>query len=443
MFTFNNKEYRNLQEQVLENKQEIARHWQVDRVLADFGIKVLGRVDDASDLPETEGENYGVGYLVGTVAPYDVYVWTRANEDVGEPEPYWLNIGSISIVGPEGPAGKSIQSARITESGHLQLTFTDTTTVTVEGTSLIGPAGTDGAQGPMGPQGPQGKQGIQGEPGPQGPQGPQGPAGSFNIKGSLSDADLLPDANSMKSGDAYIVNVDGVTHLYVITGYEGDYSWQDTGVLSAGTTITVNGETVSSWNADVKLDKTVSPSILYGTDNAGDQIHYNVTSVVNGGAVVQREVSGDIIVAEPIENYAAAPKIYVDNKVNSTNWKNYTVTVQSGGSIAPGYQFANLVNIMGSSNATAFMNAQEKRIVIEGTLATGYQPMVVVDITRQTNKASTYCPFWGLPNTDGTIDSTEMYLLDLTSSQRVYIRKASDLTVVNYYEGLRLSFKWK
>lgn len=96
---------RNIQEQVEENKRQIAKHWDVDRVLADFGIKMLGRFDSYEDIEDfDEGENYGNAYLIGTEEPYDVYVWTRADENAGQPKPYWLDIGPISLVGPQGPA---------------------------------------------------------------------------------------------------------------------------------------------------------------------------------------------------------------------------------------------------------------------------------------------------------------------------------------------------
>ena len=171
MFIFEDKEYRSLQEQVQTNKEEIAKHWNVDRVLADFGIKVYGRVEYPDLLPETEGENYGAGYLVGLEVPYDVFVWTRANEDAGEPEPYWLNIGKISIVGPEGPAGKSIVSGSMSAAGNLIFTLSDGSAIKIDG-DFKGPKGDQGIQGPQGPQGPRGEQGPTGSQGPRGEQVP-------------------------------------------------------------------------------------------------------------------------------------------------------------------------------------------------------------------------------------------------------------------------------
>ena len=139
MFQLNNKEYRNLEEQVLQNKQDIARHYNIDRVLADFGITVLGRVNSFDVIADIdEGENWGYGYLVGEEAPYEVYVWTRANPDVGKDAPYWLNIGSISIVGPVGPAGRSITNVSINSNYQLVFNFSDGSTLTLA-QSIRGP----------------------------------------------------------------------------------------------------------------------------------------------------------------------------------------------------------------------------------------------------------------------------------------------------------------
>lgn len=166
MFEYKNVEYRNLQEQVLKNKEEIARHWNVDRVLADFGITVLGRVDTYDDIKDLdEGENWGYGYLVGTAEPYTVYVWTRPNLNVGEPDPYWLNIGSISIVGPEGPRGRdggqgprgwSIFDVRQLDDGRLLIAYGDPSPKG-EGYDIMY---TQPLKGPQGIQGVKGEKGL-------------------------------------------------------------------------------------------------------------------------------------------------------------------------------------------------------------------------------------------------------------------------------------------
>lgn len=93
---------RNLEEQVQKNKEDIAAHYNVDRVLADFGIKVVGQVSSEADLPDpsTYTGDYGDAYAVGEQEPYTFYIWTRADVDAGHPDDYWFNIGQLAIVGP-------------------------------------------------------------------------------------------------------------------------------------------------------------------------------------------------------------------------------------------------------------------------------------------------------------------------------------------------------
>ena len=333
MFEFNNREYRSLQEQVLENKEEIAKHWNVDRVLADFGIKVYGRVEDPYLLPDNEGDNYGAGYLVGTEAPYDVYVWTRANEDAGEPEPYWLNIGKISIVGPAGPAGKSIVNVGITGADKLWFEFSDGTVIKLS-ESIRGPQGERGAQGPQGPQGIQGKQGVQGPSGPRGERGPQGPAGTFNIRGTLSSVNQLPDAAIAEMGDAYLIldDVLGTYNLYVLVGEGSGRYWQNTGALGAGTTITVNGQTVASWNADTKVDRINTSSTnprAYAIAQSGNQYLHTISRATETKprALPVYNDNGQLRTAAPTEDGHAATKSYVDSKVATAGGLNMELLV--------------------------------------------------------------------------------------------------------------------
>ena len=320
MFEINGIEYRNLQEQVLKNKEEIALHWQVDRVLADFGITVLGRVNTPEDLPESEGENWGYGYLVGEEAPYQVYVWTRANPNVGASEPYWLNIGSISIVGPQGPAGRSIRDAQINSSFQLVLTFSDGSQVTL-GNSLRGPQGPKGATGATGPQGPQGTQGIQGPQGPRGPQGPMGRAGALNIIGTFSSVSQAPDPLDRELGDAFILSSGNSTTLYILTGdplASATYAWQET-TFGGGTEVTVNGAVQSTWSADTKIDKKL-PEIgrsVYYADSNGEQGLWPMSEHANSQSVALRWGGGTLAVGTPTAANHAATKSYVDNLIDN------------------------------------------------------------------------------------------------------------------------------
>lgn len=82
MLAFGNREFRNLQEQVLKNQQDIEAIEGGSMVIGEFGIKVIGQVTTPEQLPDPEiyeGE-YGDAYLVGTQAPYDYYIYTRAFE---------------------------------------------------------------------------------------------------------------------------------------------------------------------------------------------------------------------------------------------------------------------------------------------------------------------------------------------------------------------------
>lgn len=89
---------RNLEEQVLENQKNILHHYEIERIIADWGIKVVGRLDEW-EIP-TGSFEYGDAYAVGPEGgPFVFYIYTRGNPD------YWFDYGAISIVGPQGPEG--------------------------------------------------------------------------------------------------------------------------------------------------------------------------------------------------------------------------------------------------------------------------------------------------------------------------------------------------
>ena len=62
-----------------------------------LGIKVIGHVD-ALPIPDGTYE-YGDAYTVGTDAPYDMWIYTRADESHWEA--YWFNIGKFPAPGPQ------------------------------------------------------------------------------------------------------------------------------------------------------------------------------------------------------------------------------------------------------------------------------------------------------------------------------------------------------
>ena len=76
MLTIDGKELRNLEEQVQANKDRIDNLISSGGVLDEFGIKVVGEIDDISQLPDAstyQGE-YGDAYAIGTQPPYTLYV---------------------------------------------------------------------------------------------------------------------------------------------------------------------------------------------------------------------------------------------------------------------------------------------------------------------------------------------------------------------------------
>ena len=73
MLQFGNKEFRNLEEQVEKNAQDIQDFKDGNQTIAEFGITVVGILATADELP-AQGENFGDAYLIGTQTPYDMRV---------------------------------------------------------------------------------------------------------------------------------------------------------------------------------------------------------------------------------------------------------------------------------------------------------------------------------------------------------------------------------
>lgn len=319
------KTYRNLEEQVLKNMQDIEQHYKMDRVLADFGIRIIGRLDAWPAPPPPAPQNYGDAYAVGTTSPYYFYIWTRGSAGTDTPDDYWFPLGELAIVGPQGPQGvpgNGISSAIVNGEYRLVLTFTDGTQYTSE--SIRGEAG------PRGPQGPQGNQGIQGPQGPQGPrgiQGPAGPAAALTILGGLNSEAQLPDPTTQTRGNAYLVLVDGVTHLFLIVGTEAsNYYWFDAGPLLGGTYIYVGGEPAAEWNADTKVDKITATGAyvrLYGIETDGSQRTVNATPDAVAGSVPMRDGNGNFKVGTGTNPTDAANLKYIADNVARILFKQY------------------------------------------------------------------------------------------------------------------------
>lgn len=259
MFVIDDKTYRNIQEQVQKNKEDIAAWTNIQFTLDSFGITVLGVVESAEDIPEDE-YSYGDAYLVGTEEPYDIYIFTR-NGESGE----FINMGPLSIVGPQGPQGPKGDKGDTGEQG---------------------PRGYTGATGATGAQGAQGPQGETGAQGPQGIQGPQGdPGESFLIAGNITNVSQLPDPSTAPRNEAYVLDDGDIStpnQLYYITGAEGEEVWSHATFAGTGTTVSVNGSPVSTFDADTKQDTLVSGLNIKTINNQSILGSGNIT--VAGGA---------------------------------------------------------------------------------------------------------------------------------------------------------------
>lgn len=220
MITIDNKEYRNLEEQVEWNKTMISKVISRELTLASFGIREIQHVAKAEDIPapdvykqERPDWEYGDAYSVGQEAPYYFWVLTRA--DAEHTTDYWFDLGLFPAPGIQGPKG---------DKGDK------------------GDTGATGPQGPMGRTGATGAQGVQGEQGPRGFTGATGATGAkgdpgepFTLIGTVATTAQLPDPTTVIRSAAYRVGPDsnGNYALYVIEG-EDTLLWTNYGDIKVG-----------------------------------------------------------------------------------------------------------------------------------------------------------------------------------------------------------------
>ena len=336
----NGMSVRSLIEQVSKNTLDIYNHYQVERVLADFGIKVIGQVETAAELPSEYNGEYGDAYAVGAAAPFSFYIWTRAN-DVST-TPYWLNIGPLAIVGPQGPAGEGIQGppgessqwyytdsiaylAGVGKNNDMALTsdgyvYRNTKNKWIRTISIIGPTGEPG------PRGEKGSSIV----GPRGPQGPAGsPAPIFQVEGVLSSVDQLPDPSSVPRNTAYLIYTGNYYEVYFVTkDSSGQIVWR-TVPFSDGISSIIednNGQTLARVNWDDKISypnggddayyvPVISKSGYWSTTGSILLKQPNEEAVQQGGLAFYSNNGHIVCDALPTEYNHLANKEYVDSKI--------------------------------------------------------------------------------------------------------------------------------
>ena len=240
MITIDKVTYRNLQEQVQKNKEDIATWQNVEFTLNNFGIKVLGKVDSESDIP-TGTYEFGDAYLVGLTEPYDLYIYTRIEASTNNG--IFVNVGPLNVVGQQGPQGPAGQNG---VDGYAPVVRYGNGMPIVEATDKNGYLYIDQQTSKLYTY----NNGwnyvidMKGQKGEQGIQGPQGATGtSLSIVAKLSSPSLLPTnfaSGQIPKNSAYLVDVNGVNHLYIIMGDQNDYStwyWSDAGDFNLGSVI--------------------------------------------------------------------------------------------------------------------------------------------------------------------------------------------------------------
>lgn len=335
---------RNLEEQVKKNKEDIARHYEIDRVLSNFGIKVIGVILSTDSLPDPTdySGDYGDAYAVGESEPYDFYIFTRPDPNAGQYSNYWLNVGALTIVGPQGPVGATGATgpagqaslwyfgnsvpvdSNIYNNGDMYLVTgngtnaSDVYRFSVSGSNRIWTR-IGNIRGTQGIQGIQGPAGNDGAAGPQGPVGPQGPQGQMiTIVGELTSTEQLPTPTMEIRANSYLIPINGVNHVFLITGEtEEELQWVDAGSFGeGGTQVSVNGVVVENFNADTKLDKSTTATTnkqAYIKNADGTQTLIDVVfGASTGSSIAQRNPNGTLNVAFPNDESNAATKGYVD-----------------------------------------------------------------------------------------------------------------------------------
>lgn len=334
MITRNGIEYRNLVEQVQKNKEDIAKHYDIEKTLSDWGIKVIGRLDTWEE--PTGSFAFGDAYAVGPEGgPFDFYIWTRRS-DVGD-EGYWLNYGPISIVGPQGPQGEPGPRGETGKSGRWFSGPNVPTGEVNEGDMWLkvnNDGTTDGfvytyrnsnwvlttsIKGPQGNPGPAGKTGPQGPSGQRGPQGPRGaPAPIIEILGVLENEDQLPDPSSVDPNAGFLITEEGFNYLFIII----NGIWSNSGRWGGGTSVYAEGQFQTNFNADTKVDKQ-NPGFtaVYGVGNDGKSFMAKLApaGVREGNAVPRYGPGGQLETANPQTSYQCANKQYVDNAIRNAH----------------------------------------------------------------------------------------------------------------------------
>ena len=210
-YVYDNKIYRNLQQQVKENMENIAELQDLKLV----GIDVKGIVQDYSSLPSSAQQ--GQVYAVGSASPYELYVYNNSS---------WVDFGEFPKAGPKGDQGPQGEPGRQGPRGLTGEQGPRGYTGAPGTPGQAGPKGEKGPKGDKGDTGATGPKGDKGDTGPQGPQGIQGPMGPQGPKGVYATLTALQNAFPTGTNGIYVVSENGHWYYY-------NNGWQDGGIYQA------------------------------------------------------------------------------------------------------------------------------------------------------------------------------------------------------------------
>lgn len=338
MLIKDNKIYRNLQEQVLNNQNNI--DYLLDKAnLSDLGIKIVTAIpyDSVDSLPLPYSGDYGDGFLVGTEAPYELYIWTRENNEYNGKWFDWGELNAPSVVpGPPGETGAQGEqgipgSQWYSQTGAPQPgpkyqnndqflnTFNGDVYQYVNGVWQL----TGSIRGPQGePSTIPGPQGPQGNTGAQGPQGPKGDQGQFiEIIGTLANTNQLPMPDDVPRYAAYLIpDENNAEHIWLLVGEgttESPILWHDAGAFgSGGTNVTVDG--VKQNNVELGYIPKISVNYAIGDDTTvtGNGSEVSINNMQSTGYNINNEqIEGTSNIELPI---ASGEYIEVDTSDGST-----------------------------------------------------------------------------------------------------------------------------
>lgn len=272
--------------------------------------------------------------------------------------------GQPGADGEQGPAGENggYYQPSVDTSGNLTWTASKEGMPTVTGANIRGPQGERGPAGADGAPGPAGQDGAQGPAGQDGAQGPAGANATINGVNALT-LNATGGLNGSQSGETYTISgagkldaPEGGTAGQVLTKTDDGQAWQDapeTGMSQDDADaryLKLSGGTMTG-HVDFANGKGAA-FFPNGSSNVNEAVLLVAYKPENGIACLGIEGKYGLAqarvksVADPIDDFDAANKAYVDSKGPKTA----TVTLTTAG-WRKGEQTVTVTGILADSSA--------------------------------------------------------------------------------------------